>query len=274
MNRTMRRWTRWAVGALLVLGMTAGWNAALAQNTRTRTLSIQNGKVTLDGRLLSSRELPQGLDLRGVQMNFVTTTTNARGQDWAVVTISGKMYVLGEGRLVAAPSVSTISPASPNVAIVDGQPRVLMATPNGGHTVYSVPQPSLEEPTKFYGTLSPSQVPLTASRQYMESLRKEDRELYERLNRERALEGETVQLALQIRTARTPAEKRRLEESLKKKLEESFELKQQNRREEIRKLEAELDQLRGKLRERERLRAQIVEQRLRELTGQEDPSRW
>jgi len=73
--------------------------------------------------------------------------------------------------------------------------------------------------------------------------------------------------ALQIRQMPEGPEREQAIAELRRKLEQVFERKQENRRREIARLEQQLRLLRERLNERERYRPQIIEQRLRELLG-------
>ena len=105
-----------------------------------------------------------------------------------------------------------------------------------------------------------------AEQAYMQGLSERDRALYERLVREREMEAEAYRLAQQLRlnAGADPA----LRSQLRDKLDAMFELKQENRREEIRQVEEVLQALRQRLQEREAMRDDIIEHRMRELTGQ------
>ena len=105
---------------------------------------------------------------------------------------------------------------------------------------------------------------------YLHDVAQKDLDLYHRLVEEQQLEAEAQALAAEIRRQYGQAQREEQIRLLRRKLEEIFELKQENRRAEIRQLEAELDDLRERLAERERLREEIVERRLRELIGERD----
>lgn len=101
--------------------------------------------------------------------------------------------------------------------------------------------------------------------EYLHDLERQNRALFDRLVAERDREVETIRLAQEIRQlADGPVRDARIAD-LRARLQEIFELKQENRRREIRHLERELAGLQERLRERERLRDEIVEERLRYL---------
>ena len=123
---------------------------------------------------------------------------------------------------------------------------------------------------KAFGVARPRALGLSAAEQaqqaYMQGLSERDRALYERLVREREMESEAYRLAQQLRM--NPNNAPALRSQLREKLRAMFELKQENRREEIRQVEDVLQALRQRLQEREAMRDDIIQHRMRELTGQ------
>ncbi len=102
---------------------------------------------------------------------------------------------------------------------------------------------------------------------YLQGIQNRDRTLYDQLMREQRMEVATTQLAGRIFTATDPEARRSLTESLRQQLYEIFELKQQNRRDEIAELEQQLRELREQLAAREANREAIVARRLESLIG-------
>jgi len=123
---------------------------------------------------------------------------------------------------------------------------------------------------KAFGVARPQSLGLSPAEQaqqvYMQGLSERDRALYERLVREREMESEAYRLAQQLST--NPSNVSTLRSELREKLDAMFELKQENRREEIRQVEEVLQALRQRLQEREAMRDDIIQHRMRELTGQ------
>jgi hypothetical protein len=114
---------------------------------------------------------------------------------------------------------------------------------------------------------------IEAQRYYMD-VQRNDRQLYEQLLEERKLEAETHRLAQEIRSLQPGEVRTERLNTLRQKLLDSFELKQENRRREITQLERQLEGLQLRLHERERLRDRIIEERLRELIGERDAREW
>ncbi len=100
---------------------------------------------------------------------------------------------------------------------------------------------------------------------YLGSLQSQNRQLYEELQRERAMEMRTHELARAVRAAGTEQERQRHTKELRGVLTEIFELKQANRRKEIKQLERQLTELQGRLAERESLKKDIIDSRLADL---------
>ena len=101
---------------------------------------------------------------------------------------------------------------------------------------------------------------------YLEGLQGRDSMLYDRLMEELQMESETAQLAAAIMAA-DGNRRTELELNLRQKLDRIFELKQQNRRDEIAQLEKQLSELRKQLSTRESNRRAIIDRRIEELIG-------
>lgn len=114
-----------------------------------------------------------------------------------------------------------------------------------------------------------NRLPQTEVQNYFDVLRTEDAALFQKLQKEWELEASTLRLAREIRRTHDPARRVELNEALRRRLDRVFELKQQNRRREIEQLERELQTLTERLAERERLRDEIIQRRVEELTGEE-----
>ena len=100
---------------------------------------------------------------------------------------------------------------------------------------------------------------------YLGSLQAENKVLYEELQRERQMEMRTHQLAMAARNAATSQEREKHITELRSVLTEIFELKQDNRQQEIEQLEQQLNELQERLAERESLKKDIIESRLADL---------
>lgn len=106
---------------------------------------------------------------------------------------------------------------------------------------------------------------------YLSEIQDANHSLYNTLVQEQQMEMETHRLAMKIREAASRSEQERITEDLRKALNEIFTLKQDNRKQEIEQLKQKLNDLQQRLKEREALREDIVENRIRELL---DQYRW
>ena len=120
-----------------------------------------------------------------------------------------------------------------------------------------------------FGLSTPEPLGRSAAEQaedaYLQELSERDRVLYDRLLHEREMEAEAGRLARRLRQS---PDDDALRAHLRDRLDAMFELKQENRRDEIRQVEDVLEALRLRLREREAMREEIIEHRMRELAGQ------
>jgi hypothetical protein len=100
---------------------------------------------------------------------------------------------------------------------------------------------------------------------YLFDVQRRDNTLYQQLRNEQHMELETHQLAARIRALQEGAERTALMKELEARLNEIFDLKQRNRRQEIEQLEARLEELYRRLEEREDMRQRVIERRIGEL---------
>lgn len=226
--------------ALGPLALAPGRAAAQSQpaadaDTQEHVLEIRDGRMFLDGRALPAGNLPEGLDLAGIPgytINFV-------GPVVPVLEIDGVVYVL------------------------DGEHfKRLSETERADDRVFFIPSESALP-------AEPADAPLMEAGEeaYLRQLSTRDRSLYEQIEREQALEHETLRLAARIRAAQDAAERARLVQALRAQLDASFELKQAIRGGEIAQAEAQIEELRRLLHERAERKDQIIERRIQELVG-------
>ncbi len=100
---------------------------------------------------------------------------------------------------------------------------------------------------------------------YLTDVRQENQELWQNLMREADLERQSREVAVRLRAL--PADSAVLKTRLHLLLNQAFDLKQQNRRREISRLEEQLLDLQRRLEERERNRNRIIDLRATELLG-------
>lgn len=203
-----------------------------AEAVAERLLEIRDGHLHLDGRALPPEAVPAGLDLSGLamQMRFSGPVT-------PVVEVDGAAYVLQGERLVR-----------------------FEESDRAGDRVYFLGQPA--EPMPEHEMREAGEAA------YFQQLSARDGPLYERIRREEALERESLRLAEEIRRTTDPAARARLTAQLRADLEAAFDLKQEIRTAELDQAERQVENLRAMLNTRAARKAQVIEQRMRELTGE------
>lgn len=206
-------------------------------------LEIRDGVVYHDGVALPPSAVPDGVNLHG----FPPAAMDYSGDAIPVIEVDGRVLAFKDNRLVEVEDVVGGSRKSQAYAI--WQTRALTPTAEA-----NVPREEVAAKN--------------AEQAYMESLSERDRALYERLVRERDMENEALRLAQRYHRTQDEAEREALRSQLRDKLGAMFDLKQENRQEEVRQMEEALDALRSRISERAEMRERIVEYRLNELIGQ------
>ena len=206
-----------------------------AEAAQVHLLEIHSGLVWLDGRALPPGSVPDGLDLRGIEMELEFS-----GPVTPVIEVDGEPFVLEGERLVA-----------------------FAASSKAGSPVYILSDTAVAPAAAPAERLEP-----VVEAAYMEQVSEADQTLYDKLQRERALDAEAQTLARRARALPPGAERDALVRSLRTQIEQAFALKQEVRRAELERAESDLRALRAVLDERDALHAEIVEHRLRELLGQ------
>lgn len=220
-----------------------------------RVLEILSGKVLLDGEALPDSNLPEDLDLAGIEMTYQFS-----GPVTPVLEIDGVVYVLTQES--EGPRLQLLADTERRGAQVYfmGQPEAEAAAP-AREALASPPAPSAPPSLPSEDDF----VEAASQEAYMRQLSSRDRPLYEQIRREQSLELETLRLADRVRRSNDPIARGRLVHELRLKLEASFDLKQRIRADEIEQAEAQIAELRRLLNERAARKDQIIERRLREL---------
>ena len=98
-------------------------------------------------------------------------------------------------------------------------------------------------------------------------MQRDDPEMFELHMKDRGLEQQSLQIAEQYR--RTPADARaEIGEQLDKVVNQHFEVRQERRLLELKRMEAEIDRLRKTIERRKEARDTIIQKRFSELTGE------
>lgn len=198
-------------------------------------LEIRDGGVWLDGAHLADA-VPPGLDLSGMAMHL-----DYSGPITPVVEVDGQAYVLEHSRLV----------------------RFEEST-RAGEQVYVLGD-AQQMPV---GAMDDDRLALVSQEAYLRELAERDRALYQRVQEERALEDRVADLAQQVRRTPAGADRTHLHGELRSRLSDLFTLKQQVRREEVDRAQAQLDSVRSLLDEREAQRDAIIDGRMQGLCGE------
>jgi hypothetical protein len=214
--------------------------AASAQ--QTRTLRVHEGTAYVDGQPLSDDQLPDGLNLKGIETQYRFV-----GVRRPVVELNGRLFALEDGlepvteaevrreqgAVVLRSSSRTRSPHMASAARAPGSERAL--SPEANH------------------------------QRYLDAVQGSSRELYERLLHERRMEKEAEELARMVRLLPEGEERRVKVDTLRAMLEDIFEIKQENRRREVKRLQRQIRELQTNLRKREQMRDRMIERRLGQL---------
>lgn len=213
-------------------------SAPEASSAEVHRLEVRDGVIYHDGVALPQSAVPEGIDLHG----FPPAAMAYRGDETPAIEVDGRVFAFKNNRLVEVQNVVSEAPPSQGYAIWQAR---------------SVQAPALAK-----------QAALDMEQEYMESLSENDRALYDQLVREREMEQDTDRLARDYRRATSDSEREAIQAKLRKQLGAMFDLKQENRREEVRQMEEALTTLRQRMDERRAMRDKIIEHRLRELLGQ------
>jgi hypothetical protein len=225
-------------GCGLLLGvMLWGVVAPLAGAQQSRTLTIRDGTIFVDGQQLSRNQMPSDLDLQGItaQYQFV-------GIQRPVIELNGRLFAINDG----------LTPVSEEE--VNGQTSSVILQEISARSEAAGSQASRE-----------GQDP---QRQYLNDVQKANRQLYERLVRERTMEQQAQNLAHMIRMLPDDSGERGAKvDSLRALLNTIFELKQENRRREIERLQRQIQEVQRSLQKRREMRERMIEHRLDQLLG-------
>lgn len=218
------------VAVLLVVG--TGLITAPAHAQQTRTLTIHNGQVIIDGRTIPADALPDGLRVEGLEAQYRFV-----GIAHPVVELNGSLYAVNDG----------LEPVSKPEA--RGQSVIVQGTPQ------QAARPAEASPSP----------PQSAQQAYLQEMERRSRDLYRRLKREQAMEGDAQERARLIRVLPDGPERDVQIDSLRAALQRIFELKQDNRRREIEYLQQQIQEIQRRIQKRERMREAMIQHRMQHL---------
>lgn len=266
---------------------------------QTHKITIEDGKVFVDGRAVSRSELPESLDPSGLKGTF-----NFWSDDNALIEIRNHVYEVRDGRLLEANEKQ----------IEDGNIMVFFSSEDENFPlrVFRADEAkfvteSYNEPVQVYVRALKNQaqemdrirvqfeslqqdnqagmvremvvgaeraarlaeaLPQAQFQAYLHEIQDSDQQLYGQLQLEHRMELESQQLARRLATASSSRDKKAARADLEAKLSEIFDLKQQNRAREVQQLTLQLDELRSRLKAREDQRNALIERRIDELVSQ------
>ena len=102
-----------------------------------------------------------------------------------------------------------------------------------------------------------------------EALGHNDPEMFKLLQEDSELERRTRELGMQFRQA-PPEQRERIKQEVHQMVSKQFEVRQQRRALELKRVEAELQRLREAVERRAKARQQLIDRRVSELLGRED----
>lgn len=258
-QRTRSRYLRKLMVLLIPLLVVAGPLDLKAQDgaQMVRTLVIKDNKVLIDGKPVDSEALPRTVDLSDLTVSYSFV-----GVDVPVVTIGKQFFAVRENRLEPIESRDEYRP------VEEQRKRLKQKSQNSKGWIvdfdrgeyYTFQGERLEVDEAVPRLLQ------DANTLYLDELQKENEQLFSRLARERELEKQAALLATAARRARAKEERSEHVSELTQKLEEIFELKQQNRLDEIDRFESELEALKRRVEKREELKEEIIRSRVERLT--------
>jgi hypothetical protein len=103
----------------------------------------------------------------------------------------------------------------------------------------------------------------------MEAMRHRDPEMFRLVQDDNELERRTRELGMQFRQA-PPEQRERIQQEVHQMVAKQFELRQQRRTLELKRIEEELKRLREAIERRVKAREQLIQRRVSELLGRED----
>ena len=277
---------------------------AASVRAQTMVLEINDGTVTVNDRVFAKNDLPDDLDVEGVELrisifdqssinveingSFYSVTEkviepidkprevqvrirNDSANDdgnWTYEITGGHIHTLSHG---GHPDIGEMSIAIVGPAMDEMRMRIAEELDEwtSALDLANVTFRRVQDDASSAGSAKVVVVPhlqrMAEVMNYFSQMQAADHELYEEVQTEWDLEVEIVELAARIRRLQTGDERRRMERELRERLEEVFDMKQENRRREIEQLQLELQRLRERMMERNAVRERLIDARLKDL---------
>jgi hypothetical protein len=274
----------------VALGLSLGVSSLAAQN---HTIEIRDGRVFVDGRAV---EVNSESDL---SLNGLNAQVRVPANTSLVFEVDGNLYRISSAgveeldrplfptriyRMSAAPDETGMErrDISREASFIVQQAEELRARAGEMERIgvqlqtARVPDGQLFEMIESLrrSAIEAEQVaqalPHYRTQSYLSEVRSQNVELYERLVREQRLEEESLRLSETIRALPAGTERNARVAELRDRLEQIFQIKQENRQHEIEELEARLNSLQQRLEKRDRYHDYIIERRLNQLIGSEN----
>jgi len=247
----------------------------------TQTVSIENGTVVVNGKMIASDKLPESLQsIKDGNLIQADKDALANGNIAVYFSSDGSEMPIRIYEKKKANQMYVISPvdeSKPMENYVASLHQRAAEFNSIRHKIDAIREPEAAELALELkiGAENVARIaesfPRVQFEAYLDDIQDNDRFLYKELMREQEMELETHRLAMQIREASSRSDQERIATQLREALNEIFQLKQENRKTEIKQLSSKLEDMQKRLKEREKLREDIVENRLRELL---DQYRW
>jgi hypothetical protein len=222
-----------------------------------RTLTIHDDTVYVDGKALSQSELPSSLDVSGVEAQY-----RFLGIDRPVLELGGQLYAVTD-RLEPV-SEDEVRRRNASVILRGSQQAAAGVQQASAGDRAQTPRGSREAATAEASEME------AARQAYLREMQERSETLYRQLVRERRMEAETRDLARIIRLLPDGPERDAQIDTLRSMLNRTFDLKQENRRREIERLQRQIDELQRRLEMREAMREEMIEERMEYLIGGEE----
>lgn len=248
---------------VLLLGLIAA-HPVFAQDTRV--LRIQNGRISINDKALTTASVPKTLDLDDMDLRLELPATPD-----PVIALGDGIYVIESDK---------IRDASPEEIEEHGILAVLSLSDDDARNVVFTSLRNIEENVANASSeqvraavrgnaVRASQMvaalPHLEMQSYWNGVRENDDALYQALVREARIEREVAELVQTIRVLPPGKPRDQSIENLRDQLFKLFDMKQENRQQEIVELSEQLETLKVRMEQREKMRDEIVDQRLKEL---------
>ena len=240
---------------LVTVPLVFGVAPSLAQNQTT--LTIKDGRVLVNGKQLDEDQIPRSLETEDL---FVSLSFPA--QIAPTFELNGRYYTIQEGELEEVNRRDF--PEDETTVVFRNLP------PQGAEAASDTERSYAENNQSVAYSRQALSSPVgnrynALMQEYIYEVSKRDQQLYQQLVVELELERETREIANQARNLPDGQERNEKIEQLRALLGEIFDLKQENRQEEIKQLEQQLDILKQNLADREAMKSRIIDNRINEL---------